>query len=70
MWNENRNTTILKVLYSIIYGIIEQYVCVDYLCLQQGLLYLKIDGFENTTFDNIPGIYITEVLMNIMSYHG
>ena len=36
---ENRKNIIFKVLGSVIYRIMENYLCADYLCLQQGLLY-------------------------------
>ena len=36
---ENRKTMIFKVLGSVIYCLMDNYICVDYLWLQQGLLY-------------------------------
>ena len=45
----------------------ENYLCVDYLCLQKAQIPLERNGFVNTTFNNISGIGITELLMKIMS---
>ena len=38
MFYENRKTMIFKVLGSVIYFIMDDYLFVDYLCLQKGLL--------------------------------
>ena len=48
---ENINIMILKVLDSIIYCILENYVCIDYIYLQQGLILLSHKGFENSTLN-------------------
>ena len=40
------------------------------MCLQQAQISLDNKGFENTTFNYISGIGISELLMNIMSCHG
>ena len=49
---ENINIMILKVLDSIIYCILENYVCIDYIYLQQGLILLAHKEFENSTFND------------------
>ena len=67
MLYENIKITILKVLGSVVYCIIENYLCFGYLYLQQDKLSLSHRCFENTKFDDISGIGISELLMNIMS---
>ena len=67
---ENRNTVIFKVLGSVIYWIMYNYLCVDYMCSRQGLLSSAHKVFEKTTFNDISGIGIQELLMKIMYYHG
>ena len=70
MFYENRKTTIIKVLGSIIYCITESYICVDYLCLHQAQIYLEHKGFENTIYNDFSGISIKLLLINIMSCNG
>ena len=70
IFDENRKTKIFTVLVSVIYFIIAKYVCVDDLYLQQGLIYLTNKVSKNTTFDDISGIGIFEVLMRIMYCRG
>ena len=62
-----KTATIIKVKRSIIYFIMDNYVCVDYLCFLEGLLLLEYKVFENTTFNYISRTGIPEVLFNIMS---
>ena len=45
-------------------------MCVYYLFLQPAKLSLAYKGFENTTFNDISGIGIPGLLMNIISCHG
>ena len=52
-----------------IYCIIENYVCTSYLCFQQGKLRFYNKVFENTTLNDILGIDISELLMNIIPCH-
>ena len=46
------------------------YMCVDYIYLKQFQLYLAHKGFENTKFNDISVIGITELLINIIYFHG
>ena len=58
------------MLGSVVYFIIQNYIYVYYLWLKQAKLYSAHKGFENTTFNDILGIRISELLINIMSCHG
>ena len=49
---------IFNVLGSVIYFIMDNYLYFDYLCLQQGKIYLAHKGFENTISYDISGIGI------------
>ena len=46
IFDENRNSMISKVLVSVVYCIMDNYLFVDYLCLQQCKLYLEHKGFD------------------------
>ena len=48
----------------------EKNFCFYYLCLHQAKLSLDNKLFENIIFNDIPGIGISQLLMNIMSCHG
>ena len=69
LFYENINITVFRVLGPVIYFIIIIYDFVDYLCLHQGLLSLT-KQVEKNTFDNISGVRIREVSMNIVSCCG
>ena len=71
MFDENRKKIIFKVLSSIFYCIMENYVCVDYLCCPQTKLNVKNkgQGFENMIYNAVSGIGIPELFMNIISCH-
>ena len=69
MFIENIKNTISKVLSSVVYCIMESYACDDYLCCQQAKLHVDNKGVENKTFNDISGIGIPELLMNIISCH-
>ena len=60
---------IFKVLGSIVYCIMNNDICADYLCCQQAKLQFSDKGFETTTLNDISGIRITELLTNVISYH-
>ena len=45
MFWENKKTMIFKVLSSVIYCITDNYLCVDYIFLQQGLFSMAHKGF-------------------------
>ena len=70
MLNENRNTMIFNMLGSVVYCIMDNYLCVYYFCLKQDQLTLAHKIFWNKTFNDISGTETTALLMNIMSCHG
>ena len=72
MFDENRNKMILKVLRSIVYCTMDNYVCVDYLCCPQTKTHVtsKGQGFESRTYNAVSRIGITELSMNTISCHG
>ena len=67
---ENRKAMVLKVLGSVIYCIMYNYICVGFVCLQKAKLSLEHKGFENTTFNYISIIVIPELLIKIISCCG
>ena len=70
MFYKNKKSMIFKVLGSVIYCITEKCLFVDYICLQKYQLYLVHKGFENKTLNDISGIGIQVLLINIMPFHG
>ena len=67
MFNKNIKNTISKVISPVVYCIMDNYACDDYLCCKQAKLHVANKGFENKTFNDILGIGIPELLMNIIS---
>ena len=61
-----------RVLSCVIYSIINNYVCIDYLCFQyKTLSSISSDRILGQISYNILfGIDIPEVLMNLLPYHG
>ena len=61
-----------RVLSCVLYYVIENYFCIEYLCCQSKPLsvicYDKM--FASTSYNELPGIGIPEVLMNLISCHG
>ena len=55
---------------SVGYFILNNYVCADYLCCPQTKLHVTNNGFENKKYNDISGVGIPEILMNIISCHG
>ena len=53
MFYENRNNMIFNVLSSVVYFIINNYVCDDYLCCPQTKLHVANKIFENKTYNDI-----------------
>ena len=66
---EHKKTIMFKVLGTIMYSLYDRYVCFDYLCLHHYKLYNTYACLKNTTFDNLSGIGITDVLIVIMPCH-
>ena len=79
MFYENRKIytwKIFRVLSFLIYTIISKYVCIDYLGSEKStLIYLSLgvtgryEHFD-TDYDNILGIGIPDLLLNLLSCHG
>ena len=69
---ENRKNMKFEVLSSIVYFIMDNFVCVDYLCFSETKIHVTCKGqeFENRTYNDVSGIGINELLMNIISCHG
>ena len=59
-----------KVTEAVIYTIIDKYICLDHLVLLQGKLSKHDDNFKNIKFNNMSGLGVPEILMNIVSCHG
>ena len=55
---------------DVIYAIIDNYICIDYLGLFQYKWSKHDNNFENTKFNNVSGLGIPEILMNIISCYG
>ena len=60
------------MLSCVIYSLINHYVCIDYLCcLSKTSIIIYSDIiFEQTIYNILLDIVITEVLMNLVSCHG
>ena len=72
MFYENRPnnaTKLYRVLICIIYSIIENFVCVGYICCQSKTISeISSDKlFEDNSYNELLGIVISEVLMNLIS---
>ena len=65
-----------RVLSCVIYTIIGNYVCIDYLaCESKQIIKITVNtggGFKNgnKSYDKILGIGIPDLLMNLMSCHA
>ena len=61
-----------KVLSCVVYYLIEQYVCIDYLSCQSKILssISCYPTFEQKGFNILLGIGIPELLRNLLSCHG
>ena len=70
MFYEDRKNTIFKVSSSVVYCIMNNYVCAYYLYFPQNKIHVANKVFENKTYNDISGIGIPELLMNIISCHG
>ena len=69
MFYENSDTVIFRVLGSVVYTIIDNYICLDYMFLFQYKLFKHDRNFENKLSD-FSWMGIPEILMNFMSCHG
>ena len=61
-----------RVLSCVLYSVIENYACIDYLCCQyKTLSSISSDKIsEQASYNILLGIGIPEVLMNLVSCHG
>ena len=61
-----------RVLSCVVYYLIYNYVCIDYLLFQSKTLssISSQKTFEQTSFNILLGIVITEMLLNLVSCHG
>ena len=55
MFYYNRKILTYKFIGEVIYTIIDEYICLDYLGLFQGNLFKHGDNFKNTKFNNFMG---------------
>ena len=67
MFYDKRKQFTYKVIGSVIYTIIHEYIFVDYLGLLQEKLSKNDDNFKNTKFNYLYGLGIPDIMMNIMS---
>ena len=59
MFYEDIKTMIFKVLGSVVYFIMYNYLCDDYMCLHKAKLYFSHKGFGKTTFNDNSRIGIS-----------
>ena len=69
-FDENSKITMYKVAEAVVYTIIDDNICLDYLDSTQKRLSKYGNNFENIKFNNLSGLGIPEILMNVMSCHG
>ena len=62
---------VFRVLSCVVYTLIDNYVCIDYLPCQSKTLcdISKNKTFKEMTFNLLFGIGITELLLNLVSFH-
>ena len=59
-----------KIIRAIIYTIIDEYICLDYLGLLQEKLSKHDKNFRKTKFNDLSQLGMPDILMNIISCHG
>ena len=75
MFYENRTTNptkVYRVLSCVLYSVMEMFVCVDFICCQfKSIRYISSDNvFEDKSYNELLGIGISEVLVNLISCRG
>ena len=70
MFYHNRTTAVYKVIWSVIYSFIDDFMCLDYLVVLQNKLSAYNNRFEKAKFNDLYGLGITEILMNIILCNG
>ena len=70
--NGEDKKTVYRVLSCVVYTLIDNYVCIDYLLCQSKTWceILRNPTFKETSFNLLRGIGITELLLNLVSCHG
>ena len=70
--NEVKPKKVYRVLSCVLYSIIENYVCIDYLSCQSKTLSTIYSNriFKQTSFNILLGIGIPELLLNLVPCHG
>ena len=68
---EINTTKVYRVLSCVLYSFIENYFCIDYLCCHYKILIVISSDkiFEEVSYNELLGIGVLEVLMNLMSCH-
>ena len=70
--NGGNSKTMYRVLSFVVYSLIDNYFCIDYLsCQSKTLSSISYKPtFEQTSFNILLGIFIPELLLNLVSCHG
>ena len=56
MFDDNRKIMMYKVIWAVIYNIIDNYICLDYLGLLQYNLSKHDNNFEDTKLNDLYGL--------------
>ena len=69
--NEKDTKTVYRVLSCVVYTLIDNYVCIDYLsCQPKQICEISSNpSFKETIFNLLLGIDIPELLLNLLSCH-
>ena len=65
-------TKVFRVLICVLYSVIDNYFSINYICcqLKTPILIYCDKMFASMSYNKLLNIIITEVLMNLLSYHG
>ena len=69
MFYNNRNTLMYTLIGAVISTIIDEYICHDSMDLLQEKLSKHNYNFKKKNFNDLSGLGLPEILMNIMSCH-
>ena len=69
---KKKSKKLFRVLSYVLYYVIENNVCINYLCCNSKTLSVISSDkiFKKASCNELLGIGITEVLMNLISFHG
>ena len=70
VFHNNMKTVLYKVIGSVIYSFIDNFICLDYMGILQHNLSAYNNKFEKTKFNDLSVLGIPKTLMYIMSSHG